>query len=123
MGVGKTMILDFFFNDIKETKQRLHFNEFMLNFHNFIHERKNKKDIQITLVSGPLPLPIYDDYPNIIRRIILKKENYNLHWWKLYKELTPFKFDEIFDFRSSLISYFLRSKKRTVFNNFFSTQC
>ena len=37
--------------------------------------RKNKKDIQITLVSGSLPLPIYDDYPNIIRRIILKKKN------------------------------------------------
>jgi hypothetical protein len=24
--------------------------------------RKNKKDIEITLVSGELPLPIYDDY-------------------------------------------------------------
>ena len=77
--------------------------------------RKNKKDIEITLVSGSLPLPIYDDYPNIVRRIILKKEKYNLHWWKLYKILSPLKFDEIFDFRSSLISYFLRSKKRTIF--------
>ena len=44
----------------------------------FVLAQKNKKDIQITLVSGPLPLPIYDDYPNIIRRIILKKEKYNL---------------------------------------------
>lgn len=77
--------------------------------------RKNKKNIQITLVSGSLPLPLYDDYPNIIRRIILKKEKYNLHWWKLYKTLFSYQFDEIFDFRSSLISYFLRTKKRTIF--------
>ncbi len=42
VGVGKTMILDFFFNQIKEEKKRLHFNEFMLNFHNFAHEKKNK---------------------------------------------------------------------------------
>ena len=39
VGVGKTMILDFF-NQIKEKKKELHFNEFMLNFHNFVHEKK-----------------------------------------------------------------------------------
>lgn len=77
--------------------------------------RKNKKDIEITLVSGELPLPIYDDYNMIVNRIILKKEKYNLHWWKLYKKLSQFKFDEIVDFRSSLISYFLRTKKRNIF--------
>ena len=44
VGVGKTMILDFFFNKIKEKKKKLHFNEFMLNFHDFVHEIKNKKE-------------------------------------------------------------------------------
>ena len=44
VGVGKTMILNFFFNQIKKKKKRLHFNEFMLNFHNFVHERKDKKE-------------------------------------------------------------------------------
>jgi len=77
--------------------------------------RKNKKNIEITLVSGSLPLPLYDDYTTITRRITLKKEKYNLHWWKLYKELSPLKFDEVVDFRSSLISYFLSTKKRNIF--------
>ena len=36
------MILDFFYNLILKKKLRLHFNEFMLNFHNFVHENKNK---------------------------------------------------------------------------------
>ena len=42
VGVGKTMILDFFYDLISKKKLRLHFNEFMLNFHNFVHENKNK---------------------------------------------------------------------------------
>ena len=44
VGVGKTMILDFFFDHIKEKKLRLHFNEFMLNFHDFVHKKKDKKE-------------------------------------------------------------------------------
>ena len=40
VGVGKTMILDFFFDQLDHKKLRLHFNEFMLSFHNFVHERK-----------------------------------------------------------------------------------
>ena len=47
VGVGKTMILDFFFNQLNEKKKRLHFNEFMLSFHDFVQERKNKKEQNI----------------------------------------------------------------------------
>ena len=39
------MILDFFYETLKEKKLRQHFNEFMIKFHNFIHEnKKNGKD-------------------------------------------------------------------------------
>ena len=41
VGVGKTMILNFFFDHIKEKKLRLHFNEFMLSFHDFVYEKKD----------------------------------------------------------------------------------
>ena len=47
VGVGKTLILNFFFNLINEKKIRLHFNEFMLNFHNFVHESKNSNEENI----------------------------------------------------------------------------
>ena len=47
VGVGKTMILDFFYDFISKKKLRLHFNEFMLNFHDFVHENKNKRDESI----------------------------------------------------------------------------
>ena len=41
VGLGKTMILDFFFNFLKIPKKRMHFNEFMINFHDFRHKNKN----------------------------------------------------------------------------------
>ena len=47
VGVGKTMILNFFFDHLKEKKLRLHFNEFMLSFHDFVHEKKEKDEENI----------------------------------------------------------------------------
>ena len=43
VGVGKTMILDFFYENFDKPKQRLHFNEFMVNFHNFVFLNKENK--------------------------------------------------------------------------------
>ena len=43
VGVGKTMILNFFYENLKSTKQRLHFNEFMINFHDFVFQNKKYK--------------------------------------------------------------------------------
>ena len=49
VGVGKTMILDFFYNNLKFTKQRLHFNEFMISFHDFVFQ--NKKDKKENIID------------------------------------------------------------------------
>ena len=45
VGVGKTMILDFFYENFNGSKQRIHFNEFMIKFHDFtFHNKYNKKN-------------------------------------------------------------------------------
>ena len=49
VGVGKTMILNFFYENLKYSKERFHFNEFMINFHEFVH--KNKKDNQNNIIE------------------------------------------------------------------------
>ena len=80
VGVGKTMILDFFFNQIQEKKKRLHFNEFMLNFHDFAHERKNKKDqnvinLFVKNLKSEVSLLYFDEFQvtNIADAMILGK--------------------------------------------------
>jgi cell division protein ZapE len=43
VGVGKTMILNFFYENLRFKKQRLHFNEFMIGFHDFVFQKKKSK--------------------------------------------------------------------------------
>jgi cell division protein ZapE len=80
VGVGKTMILNFFYNHIKEKKLRLHFNEFMLNFHDFVHERKDKKEENIVSqfvknLKTKASLIYFDEFQvtNIVDAMILGK--------------------------------------------------
>ena len=45
VGVGKTMILNFAYDMAKVNKMKSHFNEFMIKFHDFRHEKKDDKSI------------------------------------------------------------------------------
>ena len=78
VGVGKTMILDFFFNNFKQSKQRLHFNEFMIKFHDFIFHNKNSKkqnaiDKFVKKLKQKYKLIYFDEFQvtNIVDAMIL----------------------------------------------------
>ncbi len=80
VGVGKTMILDFFYDLIPKKKLRLHFNEFMLNFHDFVHESKNKEDeniinLFVKNLKSKVSLIYFDEFQvtNIVDAMILGK--------------------------------------------------
>ena len=45
VGVGKTMLLNFFFDSLEIPKQRKHFNEFMIEFHDFRHDYRSQGKI------------------------------------------------------------------------------
>ena len=45
VGVGKTMIANFVYDQINIKKTKFHFNEFMINFHNFRHQKKGENSI------------------------------------------------------------------------------
>ena len=76
VGVGKTMILDFFFNQLEEKKLRLHFNEFMVNFHDYIFQNKDKENGVINFVkdlSSKVKILYFDEFQvtNIVDAMIL----------------------------------------------------
>tara|TARA_B100000902_G_scaffold350744_1_gene360280 strand:- start:418 stop:1461 length:1044 start_codon:yes stop_codon:yes gene_type:complete len=77
VGVGKTMILNFFFNQLKEKKLRLHFNEFMIRFHDFIFQNKNANGIDKFVIDLKKTNEIiyFDEFQvtNIVDAMILGK--------------------------------------------------
>ncbi len=80
VGVGKTMILNFFFDQIVEKKIRQHFNEFMLSFHDFAYERneKNEENVISQFVKNlrsKIRLIYFDEFQvtNIVDAMILGK--------------------------------------------------
>ena len=80
VGVGKTMILNFFFDLLKKKKIRQHFNEFILSFHNFAHERKEKNEENVINqfvknLKSKTKLIYFDEFQvtNIVDAMILGK--------------------------------------------------
>ena len=78
VGVGKTMILNFFFNQLKEKKLRLHFNEFMINFHDYVFKNKNKEnviDLFVKNLKDKTKIIYFDEFQvtNIVDAMILGK--------------------------------------------------
>ena len=78
VGVGKTMILNFFFNELQQKKMRLHFNEFMIKFHDFIFKNKDKKNGIENFVkdlSNKTQIIYFDEFQvtNIVDAMILGK--------------------------------------------------
>ena len=78
VGVGKTMILNFFYENLKFLKGRLHFNEFMISFHEFVFQcKKDKKeniiDMFVNKIKKKYELVYLDEFQvtNIVDAMIL----------------------------------------------------
>jgi len=77
VGVGKTMLLDFFYKNIEVPKQRLHFNEFMISFHDFAHAHNKINTIELFVkkIRKQYELIYFDEFQvtNIVDAMILGK--------------------------------------------------
>ena len=79
VGIGKTMMLNFVYDQLNINKYRLHFNEFMISFHDFMHNNKEEdNDKIITFVKNlkkKYELIYLDEFQitNIVDAMILGK--------------------------------------------------
>ena len=77
VGVGKTMLLNYVYDNLEIKKLRLHFNEFMINFHNFRHEKKDDNTIRdfVNNLKKEYDLIYLDEFQvtNIVDAMILGK--------------------------------------------------
>ena len=77
VGVGKTMLLNFFYSKIENKKVRMHFNEFMINFHNYKHKEKDDNSITnfVKILKQKYDLIYLDEFQvtNIVDAMILGK--------------------------------------------------
>ena len=111
VGVGKTMILNFFFNELKEKKLRLHFNEFMINFHDFIFKNKNKKnglDEFVNNLNRKTKLIYFDEFQvtNIVDAMILGR---------LFKKIFEKKISVIFSSNINIMDLYKDGLQRDQF--------
>ena len=70
---------------------------------------------KFTFITGPSSGQIYKNFPSKEKIILIKKKKYNIHWINMYLSSCFTKWDIVIDFRSSLISYFLRTNKKFIF--------
>ena len=77
VGSGKTMLLNFFYNQLNIGKYRNHFNEFMINFHDYRHKNKGKNSIHsfVKDLKKKYKLIYLDEFQvtNIVDAMILGK--------------------------------------------------
>ncbi len=77
VGVGKTMLLNFVYDRLKVRKYRQHFNEFMINFHDFRHENKDNNAVNsfVKKLKEKYDLIYLDEFQvtNIVDAMILGK--------------------------------------------------
>jgi len=76
---------------------------------------KKHPHAKFTFVIGPSAGQIYNHFPSKEKIIMIQKRRFNLHWLDIYLNVFAEKWDIIIDFRSSLISYFLKHKKKYIF--------
>ena len=67
---------------------------------------------QITVVCGQVPAGLFDCVPGIKEIIVLKKQPYSTHWWKMWRRTIFTIWDVVVDLRNAPLSYLLFAKRQ-----------
>src|SRR5690606_21253368 len=66
------------------------------------------------VACGPLAASLFDAVPRLDEVIVISKRPFDGHWFSLWRSVRSVKWDLVVDLRRSLVSYFVRARKRRV---------
>lgn len=66
----------------------------------------------VTVATGPIPAPLFEAIPQVVRCIIVKKQSYERHWLKLFWQTLWTRWHMVIDCRGSALAYLLWTRKR-----------
>jgi ADP-heptose:LPS heptosyltransferase len=69
---------------------------------------------RFTVVAGPPAAPLFENTPNLDALIVLRKQRFGGHWFKLWNRVRGRSWGLVVDLRGSMISNFLSRRKRAV---------
>lgn len=78
------------------------------------HLVRTYPEARYTVVCGPLAASLFAAVPRLDRVIAVKKQPFDLHWYRLWKELRGTVWDIAIDLRRSLVTYFIPVRRRYV---------
>jgi heptosyltransferase-3 len=78
------------------------------------HLIETRPEARFTIVCGPLAAPLFADVPRVDRIIVMVKQPFDSHWFKLWREVRKVRWDLVVDLRRSLLSYFISARERRV---------
>lgn len=74
----------------------------------------------ITVAGGFLGINLLKNFPNVEAVLPMKKRRFNAHWFELWRQVAPTKWDMIVDLRGSIISHLLRAEKKHVWHRYYA---
>ncbi len=79
------------------------------------HLIKKHLDAEFTVVTSTISKDIFTDMPRLKKLIVIDKQKYARHWYKIWNFVKDNKLDLVIDLRSSYLSYFLEANERKIF--------
>ncbi|MFQ5784194.1 MAG: glycosyltransferase family 9 protein [Alphaproteobacteria bacterium] len=81
------------------------------------HLARRYPKARITVACGPAAMPIFDAAPNVVRRIVMEKRKWALHWFDLWRECVKvwWGWNLVVDLRGSLVAHFLIARRRRIY--------
>jgi heptosyltransferase-3 len=77
---------------------------------------KKNRDVEVTVACGPMVAEIFEQAPDVIKVIALKKEPLAMHWAKLWRQVAYTPWDIVVDLRNSFISRVIPARKRYIWS-------